>query len=290
MARKFVIDKYCQANVRLLISGLDRFGGFVAEVWAQFAGGQEFDIGKDLLEEGFADLLPSFNGSTPPDDLKGILEVARAEGRGIWSDRTRHGRHMVLGHPEPVRVVQIADMTTLTIQWTGEDYRRVNALLRMPAQPLNGRISRGQCLLCTVDGEVVRVRIDEVMEKEAIVDLIDYGEMRKVPLASLRATPEGAIEIEPLAMQVKLAFVDPRVGDEEDLEPIWEVCREATLWAHLITNSKIPRVLLTDGQSLDAGSLNMHLLQQGLVVFAKHPVAEGYEKIMQMFRAESMIQ
>jgi endonuclease YncB( thermonuclease family) len=275
--RDFVIERYLETNVRLTIAKLDPVGRFICDVIAVFGNGEEFDIALDLVTAGLGELRST---KGPAAFLKAQAD-AQASKLGIWEERTRHARS--LRSPEAVRVIRVDDAGSLTVEVVS-DRARVDALLAgVQRTPLTRKLSHGDYVIADVNGALVRARVDEINEEHAIVAKIDKGEVVRVPLAALFRPPKDILDIAPIAVDVRLAFVEPAGDGGEDA--IWKACQGAVFWAHVIGDLQgKPCVLLTETEDRESQSLNLHLLECGIAVFHECEFGNEFWPIRKRFR------
>jgi hypothetical protein len=278
IAHTFLSDRYLQANVRLTVAFIDKVGRFTSTAVAVFGDGREFDIALTLLEEGLAELRPG----TPPPAYVEAEAGARLQRRGVWSDKTRRPR--VLQSPERVRVLRVDDASHLTVAVIGGGPAVAQVLARATGRPLGRKPVVGECVVVAVGGGgggsvLARARVEESADSETVVNLIDIGEVTTVELEALQEPPEEVLDLEPLAVDVALAFVDA-AADEIDADVI--CARE--LWAQVVGEAEgRPAVLLSENQGDEWNTVNMQMLRNGDGVLAECRIAAGYERVRKRF-------
>jgi hypothetical protein len=192
---------------------------------------------------------------------------------------------MVYGRVERVRVLDVIDATTMVIQFQGFEFDRVNRLLRERLHPLSKRPPIGDLVVCRTPSPC-RGRVWEYRSDGTVgVEMIDIGENAYVRVGRLSIPPEELADFERLALEIRLAFIEP-FGEMEDATLVRDYCRDLDMWVHLMYEKDVPYVLLTKGQQLTSGSLNMYLLRQQIAKFAKPSVQlrKSVERFLNLFR------
>jgi hypothetical protein len=282
-ARRFAKERLLQSDVQFTVVRSDRHGGYVSNASALYGNGTSYDIALGLLADGWAEI--SFERGHVPSDLVVAENEARLENRGVWRDRTRYARRMVYGRTERVRVLDVLDATTMIIQFRGFEFDKVNQLLRGRLHPLPSKPRVGDLVVCGTPSPC-RCRVREFRYGGTVgVDKIDTGESAHVRVGQLSIPPEELADFERLALRVKLAFIEP-FSKTEDTTVVREYCRDVDMWVHLMYERDVPYVLLTKGQQIMSGSLNMYQLRQQLARFADvpGPLRKSVAPILKLFR------
>jgi staphylococcal nuclease domain-containing protein 1 len=256
-------DSYQQTTVALTPVAVAHHV-FICDMFCRLPSGASIVVADDLVRRGFATVEGSvrMNGGA----LLSVESDARNRRSGIWAGTPRGSFGFVLGRPERVKVTQVWDTVTFTVQVMDRMQAieqalngRLDSLERVPEPKDHVAISAGQ--------RRFRARVREVRDGSATVKLLDYGDVVEVPLDKAFELPPEISDIQPQAAKVALAFVRRIKGVVNSAQSVWEIIYEKCLYLFSVVGDRLPYVLLTDRPELDAGSLNLALVQLGLAEY-----------------------
>lgn len=299
-------DKYAQALIRyakekyLYCSALVTLTGsldfcVVGEVVVN-CGESSVNVAEDLVSRGFVKCKKSAGSALPcVEKLLRLEEEATVAGVGIWADKTLCKHRFYYGRSERVRVVSIWDSVTIGVQLMDQGMSAVDNILkgRERFEP----ITQPHVSDCVLARRLIndipsyfRARICQLKKgktggENAIVKLIDFSEPPTiVPVSYLYQMPPELAKIEPQARTICLACCQPSTDAQvarECVGNIWDQCKDAMLYLHLIYKDERAHVLLTDKPEITSGSLNAFLISRGLVNVVPHEVKPEFQDVVQ---------
>jgi endonuclease YncB( thermonuclease family) len=267
-ATLYSLRKYLNRNVEFDLREVDKSGGFLAtmEVVSEF--GDRIDVAKALLLGGLAEVhkrtvkdIPNF------DELVAAQEEAKAMSMGKWSDRSVDRLQIEFDQFYPVRVIDVIDAATLTVQFLQAAMKEVFALLPSATSLLEADVSAGMLVCALIDGNRYRGRVQGEPDGDNVrLVLIDFDILVEIDRKSLFELPGRLMSIEPQAATVTLAFVRDTGKRADDREYLSRITRDVAMFMNVVYASDLPAVLLLDKPTLDAGSANAMVIQNTGVV------------------------
>jgi hypothetical protein len=119
--------------------------------------------------------------------------------------------------------------------------------------------------------------------------LLDFGGEVQVNPGDLRAYPEELKGVPPQAVDVTLGAIKTVwIDDGFDaavLKYAWGLCDGVVLYLHVMSQDESElKVLLTDSDSVDAGSVNEMLVMEGLARVPDIELAEPFGAVLHQFK------
>lgn len=294
-AKVFCRQQFMQCSAVINISEVDVSGLFLSNINVTTTDNKQINIGEELIKKGLAEIHPKIKQATNPEfsNFVQLQNEAISKGIGIWGDKTRHSRELHYKTVEKVKVVSIWNPITFAIQFLDNKMDIINEKLSQQLSPLTSEDIKSlhihDCIVArarvenliseTNNGsQLYRARIenlDENNSKITSVKLIDVATESK-DFSELYKLPDDLINIEPQSRTIHLGCLKLARNDknEQDMSAVEEVVKNAVLYLHLMYDDEMPKVLLTDKENVDSGSLNAYLLSIGVAVYEDHEVNE----------------
>jgi hypothetical protein len=219
-----------------------------------------------------------------------LQEGAKHERRGGGSDEPRPGRNMAVGQEEEVHVVSIWDPITLTIQFTGEEFAKVQRGIRETLPLLSKPPMENDWVVVQMERDdrllPYRARIEEISHDspKATVYLLDFGYAVEAGNRFFQC-PKELAAIPPQAKSVTLGCLEVLDPSEEAIDFVWSLCHNSVLFAHMMYEDWKPCVLLTDAPEITSGSLNAFLISKGIARFTPHAVPSQFMDLVESLKA-----
>jgi endonuclease YncB( thermonuclease family) len=266
-ATAYLLRKCLNRDVEFDLREVDKSGGFLANMWVLGEAGDRIDVAKALLLEGLAEVhkrtvkdIPNF------DELVAAQEAARAMNMGKWSNAAADRVQLEFDQFYPVRVVDVIDAGTVTVQFLQAAMKEIFAQLPSATNPAED-VREGAVVCAVIDGNRYRGKVEAVGEDGRVrLVLMDFDIAVEVERECLLELPLRLASIEPQGMTVAIAFVRDERKAVADREYVTGITRDVEMFMNVVYAGELPAVLLLDRPTLEAGSLNGMVIQNTAVV------------------------
>ena len=286
-ALSYCQKNYMQRDIKAYFYSVDNTGCFIGNV--DIVDGQQTkSLEADLLARGFTSIHERSVTKCPHRREMEEAQKTAQEGKiGVWSTRVQGVKLLEPGKVYEVNVTDLLDPITLAIQIQSDQLEKINSGLLQARDPV-GQLMKGDLVAAIYDGKVYRAKVVKLVDdKTAELDFIELCILDHIPIKDLRVLPPQLVSIPPQAVNVHLgglrAFHFDDAFNEEVQNVVWEMCENATLYAHLMYDDEVPGVLLTDSPSIEGGSINSMLLSKGMACTRNMELPEPFAKVLTQF-------
>jgi len=245
------------------------------------------DISVDLLRNGFVEIHSKMAKNLEEEFSQRIQAQnhAKAEGLGVWQDKTRHLPDLNLDTVYDIKLTSIWNTTTFSTQFISKEMEIIKKALQGQLVPLTNNPLKNDCVVVKQGEEFSRARVENVdLERKIVtVKLIDEFKNADVPQAFVYELPTGLDQVPPQGRSIRLAFIEPIIKPPEesqrDTESIWASFKESRMYMHIVSDDGHLSVLITDKKELESGLFNAFLVGNRIANFSEptEPIPPKYQ-------------